>query len=157
PIITTNFGPVHTVAEALRGNPPMFAKHVASNLMHLPGVYAAVDLEHSPVLLPGAGFVGLEAAALAVFVAAIALRRAWRRLDRLWPMRMTLVLLSCYVVPSLLVAIVVYPMEHYVIIAGTLGSLGAVIALASDGGEIPGVARLAALGMLVVALTPQPS
>jgi len=154
-IVQRNFGPVHTISEALRANPVMFKKHLAQNVKNY-GVALTAMLyhlfwpRHLFILTTRAGVILLE---LVVFLYGMVLVRGGIRRGRILAQLkkdpVTLIAYGCFLAPLVMASIVIYPRQHYLLPQAVL--LTCLLIGLLTGGQVLTPRRHAALGCLGLA------
>ena len=123
-IVHMNFGQVSGIGQAMLNNPAAFARHVATNAIHLPGALVSTfalnpnffaTFHMRPIeayILLALGFGGL------LFLS----RRAiLSRLRLAMPTEKRFLLFVCAVCPVIILScLIIYPRPHYMLVLGTL-------------------------------------
>lgn len=161
-IVFQNFGDIQTIPAALISNPLLFAKHMASNLVGTVRRILSLFSSHSGVAFPdNQVFVRIErylllgVSALHVFHS----RGKWlpKLRENFEEHRGLLVLFSCYLLPSFVSTIVIFPRDHYLLLPGVLAIIATALFVvnSSEGKrELEDHKKLMLVGFLVISLTP---
>jgi hypothetical protein len=161
-IVSNNFGDAHSILEALANNPPLFFKHVVSNVLGLVKFFAILLLIPYNIILPinlkilwvveGCLFFGILAAYAVYF------RHTWlpKLRDNFQCHKRLLLYATLYSMPGFLSALVIFPRSHYLLLSGILVVAMITIFVIKDtvkegDGEYK---RLLFTGFLLIALTP---
>ncbi len=166
-IVRGDFGDVRSAGEALRTNPGAFGHHLFANLVHTPTSIAStfVVARDGSRLARAGKAVGLVLLALAIVSYGMRSHpkgvpngsRMGATLRSSW---FELLALAVLLVPSAISILVVYPRAHYLLVAGTLLAVSALIVLSRDSGERDlrsFEAALLVLGIALLLVQPMPS
>lgn len=129
-IMAQNFGAATSIAQAALNNPPMFARHIATNLLAAPGDLYRLLFVHANLLLP-ARWNGLEAFGLLVLALGLLIGTRGQWLPhlrvRLGGQRWLWIALAGFALPALLALALIYPRAHYLEVVGIAAVVGVVV------------------------------
>ncbi len=156
-ILEMNFGQVSSIGQAVLNNPAVFARHVVTNAINLPGVLVSTFARHATVFLPF-HMQSIEAYILPVLGVGGLLLGRKTILPRLRVAMRTerrfllFVCALCSVI--ILTCLLIYPRTHYILILGTL--LLAVLAILLDPFKDLQVrwSHAIVIALVIVAITP---
>ncbi len=156
-IVEMNFGQVSGIGQALLNNPAVFARHVATNAINIPGMFVSTFAVHAAVFLPFRMRTVEAYMMLGVGIGWLLLRRRTilPRMRVAMRTERRFLLFACAVCPVFLVTcLVIYPRTHYMLILGTL--LLAVLAILLDPFKDYQVrwSHTMAIALAVLAITP---
>jgi len=156
-ILRMNFGQVSSIGQAALNNPAVFAHHVVTNAVTLPGLLVSTFALHATVFLPFhmRSIEPYILLALAVGGLLVGRKAIWPRLRVAMRTEKRFLLLVCAVCSvSLVTCLVIYPRAHYILIPGSL--LFAVLAVLLDPFKDRHVRwpHAMVIALVIVAITP---
>jgi len=159
-IINQNYGDIHNVKEAFLSNPLLFLKHATYNFLISFKQLIGIFFYHNNIVLPNS-FEVIEALLLLglFFLYVYLSRNKWfpQLKNTIKANKWLLLIFSCYLMTSFMSVVIIYPRNHYLLLAGTL--IVIVLAIFTVGKESKqrfiDYKRLVLLGFLFVSLTPQ--
>ncbi len=160
-IIEQNFGAIRSIPEAMISNPVVFAKHIVDNIMNIPRPLMDLLFVHASIFLPGIRNkidTYLLVILLAIYVFFSRHRIISGLKSRIIGRKVVFLCFGCYLVPSLIAALVIFPSHHYLLLAGTLVLIAAALLLTSqEGAQSFTMKQLLLLSLIVIAILPPPS
>ena len=155
-----NFGSATNLSQVAVSNPGIFARHVAANLMAAPGDLYRLLFVHADLVLPDR-MRGLEAFGLLVLALGLLVwtRGQWlpHVAGRLRAQRWLWAALAAFALPALLSLALISPRAHYLEVVGMAVVVAAAVMTRGEGTDTPFIAaRIAAIGLALVLITPSP-
>lgn len=159
-IMKSSFGSVTTISGALISNPSIFLKHLLYNVARYSGKFLWLAGYHYNIIFPvNSVFNVIEAVLLLVATLMWGAFRWKQRLDRAlnnYSLREILFQYGCFLFPSVLVAILIYPRNHYIVFP--IGLLPVLLLLIMCDSQVPRkkvtIKQLAAMAIIVLGFTP---